>query len=160
MANEFNGTGNLGADPEVRFVKTGDQNNNKVMNLRIFFDRAIPDGEGGYIEKGGFWLNCNYWHRNAEEYAQLLRKGMRVRVEGRLLLQEWKDKETGADRSELVLRVFDLTLALNRIASVTLKESNTGNRQANNAGGAQNFPVMTDAEADAMAADFNQDIPF
>lgn len=166
MANQFIGTGNLGADPEVRFVNHA-QGSSSVLNMRIFFDRAVPDNQGGFIDKGGFWLNCSYWHNNAADMAKVLRKGMRVKVDGRLLLQEWKDKETGADRSELVMRVFDMGLALHRVGSVTLKESNAGNQQANqsqanNAGPAQNSEQMTDAQADAMAeaAQWNQEIPF
>jgi single-strand DNA-binding protein len=52
--NEFIGEGNLGQDPELRAVQSGG-GDKAVANLRVYFDRRVPDGGGGFEDKQGFW---------------------------------------------------------------------------------------------------------
>lgn len=84
MSNHFAGRGNLGADPELKHVEI-DGKPRAVAALRIYFERPVPDGDGGFTDKGGFWLPVNLWGPKAETIAKLLRKGARVRVEGTLV---------------------------------------------------------------------------
>lgn len=117
MSANFNGTGNLGNTPTLRHVRVEDEDR-PVCEFRVFFDRSKPDGEGGYEDIGGFWLTVNVWGKRAESAAKHLAKGARVKVEGRLRQDSWKDKETGESRVEIRLDADDVTLALSRIEQV------------------------------------------
>ena len=82
--NEFIGEGNLGQDPDLKSVRVGDENKD-VANLRIYFDRRVPDGEGNFEDKKGFWLNVEVWGDRATHIARLCAKGSRVAVIGSLM---------------------------------------------------------------------------
>jgi len=87
MANKFSGRGNLGADPEIRY--TAGEDSEPVCSLRVFFDRPKPDGNGGFDDKGGFWLDVSLWGTRGEAAARLLKKGARVSVSGELYEDAW-----------------------------------------------------------------------
>jgi single-strand DNA-binding protein len=118
MSANFIGTGNLGSKPTLRFVPIEGEEDRPVCELRIFFDRSKPDGEGGYEDIGGFWLTVNVWSKRAEAAAKHLTKGARVKVEGRLRQDRWEDKESGEPRAEIKLDADDVTLDLSRIEQV------------------------------------------
>ena len=117
MANRFSGRGNLGADPELRY--TAGEDSEPVCSLRIFFDRPKPDGNGGFDDKGGFWLDVSLWGTRGEAAAQLLKKGARVSVSGELYEDAWQDKDSGDDRRRLRLRAEGVDLDLTRLNVVT-----------------------------------------
>lgn len=117
MSANFNGTGNLGNAPTLRYVPVEDEER-PVCEFRVFFDRSKPDGEGGYEDIGGFWMTVNVWGKRAEAAAKHLAKGARVKIEGRLRQDNWEDKETGEPRVEIKLDADDVTLALSRIEQV------------------------------------------
>jgi single-strand DNA-binding protein len=96
-----------------------------VTELRIFFDEYKPDGEGGFEQSGGFWLTASVWDRRAEQAAQHLRKGARVRVEGRLVEQEWTDRETKEARRTMQIAADEVYLALSRVEEVKFKPKAT-----------------------------------
>lgn len=122
--NEFRGRGNLAAAPTLKRIQTsGAEDTVPVAEMRIYFDRPKPDGDNGFTDKGGFWLDVTLWDRQAEIAARLLPKGARVVVEGSLLEQQWNDKETGEPRSKLALRASRVDLDLSRVESVTLRPS-------------------------------------
>ena len=82
--NEFIGEGNLGQEPELRAVQSGGADKS-VANLRVYFDRRVPDGDGGFKDKQGFWLNVELWGDRATHVARLCAKGSRVAVVGSLI---------------------------------------------------------------------------
>ncbi|MCG5537330.1 single-stranded DNA-binding protein [Halorhodospira sp. 9622] len=116
MANFFRGRGNLGATPTLRHAQ-----DTPVANLRVYFDRPIPNGEGGFNERGGFWANVSLWGSRAETAARLLPKGTRVAVEGELFESQWVDKETGEERRQLEIRARHVDPDLGRIDSLTIR---------------------------------------
>lgn len=120
MPNVFSGTGNLGDNPTLKTVSVNGEDK-KVAELRVMFDEFKPDGDGGFKPNGGLWLNVSVWGKRAETAAALLRKGARVRVDGRLTEQQWTDKETGVERTAHSIVADDITLSLSRIESVTFK---------------------------------------
>jgi single-strand DNA-binding protein len=127
MSNEFRGTGNLGAAPTLKHVTVKGEDR-PVCELRVFFDEYSRDDKGDIQQSGGFWLSGSLWDRRAEAAAKLLRKGARVRVEGRLREETWVDKESGEEKSEFRLSIDDVFLALSRIESVQFKEK-SGNSE-------------------------------
>jgi single-strand DNA-binding protein len=80
--------GNLGADPEVKFLGSGTQ----VANFRIATteNRANRSGEKVSITE---WHRIVAFGRLAEICGQYLNKGKQVYIEGRLRTRSWEDKE-------------------------------------------------------------------
>ena len=126
MANKFTGTGNLGSDP-ILTSAVGDEQR-KVADMRIYFDRPVLDHDTEQFEdKGGFWLDVSAWDRLAEDVTRVLKKGMRVKVEGSLKHSTWTDEKTQENRSKWVLYADEITLVLGRIEEVQLRQSTTEN---------------------------------
>lgn len=84
--------GNLGKDPETRYMPSG----GAVCNFSIATTDRYKDKQGQQQEKTE-WHNITMYNRLAEIAAQYLKKGSSVYVEGRLQTRKWQDK-TGADR--------------------------------------------------------------
>lgn len=120
MSNEFRGTGNLGDSPTLKTVMVAGKEK-KVAELRVFFDDYKPDGNGGFEQIGGFWLNVSVWDKRAEAAADILRKGARVMAIGRLTQSTWTDKETGDEKNSLQLNADDVFLSLSRIEKVEFR---------------------------------------
>ncbi len=121
MSNEFSGTGNVGDQPLLKTVMVGSEER-QVAELRVFFDEYRQDGKGGLEQAGGFWLDVNVWgERLAAEVAQLVKKGARVHVIGRLAETQWTVTATGEERSALHLNADHLFLSLTRLAEVKFK---------------------------------------
>ncbi|GAB4360975.1 MAG: single-stranded DNA-binding protein [Gammaproteobacteria bacterium] len=129
MANEFRGRGNLGAAPALRQVEVGGESRS-VASLRIYFDRQVPDGDGGFEDRGGFWLDVNLWGPKAVAAAKILPKGARVAAAGTLVHHTWTDKESGEERGRLELQADSVDLDLGRLESIEprRKETREGER--------------------------------
>ena len=121
MSNEFCGTGNVGDQPVLKMVLVGNEERH-VTELRVFFDEYRQDGSGGLEQAGGFWLDVNVWgERHAAEVAELVRKGARVHVIGRLCESKWIVTATGEERRALYLNADRLYLSLARLAEARFK---------------------------------------
>ncbi len=120
MANRFEGRGNLAAVPELKRVQV-DGEERLVAELRIYFDRQVPDGDGGFTDRGGFWLTANLWGDRAEVVSNLLPKGARVHVTGTLVQDTWNDKESGEERRALELVADYVSLDLGRVDGLRLR---------------------------------------
>ena len=84
--------GNLGKDPEVRFMPNGDA----VCNFSIATTDSWKDKAGERQEKTE-WHNIVIYRRLAEIAGEYLKKGRPVYIEGRLQTRKWQTKE-GQDR--------------------------------------------------------------
>ena len=122
MANRFYGRGNLGSAPSLKHVEV-DGKSRPVASLRVYFDRSLPDGEGGFQDRGGFWLTVSLWGPKAETAAKVLTKGARVSVWGTLVEHAWKDKESGEERSRLELHADHLDLDLGKVEQVSFRSA-------------------------------------
>jgi single-strand DNA-binding protein len=80
--------GNLGKDPEVRFMPNGDA----VCNFSIATTDTWKDKEGAKQERTE-WHNIVMYRKLAEIAGEYLKKGRPVYVEGRLQTRKWQDKE-------------------------------------------------------------------
>ena len=78
--------GNLGADPEIRFTPRGTQ----VAGVRLATDDDWTDNKGQRRRRTE-WHRLVMWKRLAEIAGQYLKKGCKVRVEGRLHTRNWED---------------------------------------------------------------------
>ena len=86
--------GNLGKDPETRFLPNG----NAVCNFSIATTESWKDKQTGAKQDKTEWHNITMYGRLAEIAGQYLKKGSSVYIEGRLQTRKWQDKQTGADR--------------------------------------------------------------
>ncbi|HET7396443.1 MAG TPA: single-stranded DNA-binding protein [Gammaproteobacteria bacterium] len=80
--------GNLGADPETRYMPSGDA----VTNIRIATSESWKDKQTGEQQERTEWHRITFYKRLAEIAAEYLRKGSQVYVEGRLRTRTY-DKE-------------------------------------------------------------------
>lgn len=85
--------GNLGADPEVRTIPSGQ----KVAKFSIATTDVWTDKEGARQERTE-WHRILAWGKTAEICEERARKGKSIHIEGRLHTSEWEDKETSKKR--------------------------------------------------------------
>jgi single-strand DNA-binding protein len=81
--------GNLGADPETRFLPNGDA----VCNIRIATSESWKDKQTGEKKEATEWHRIVFFRRLAEIAGQYLKKGSSVYVEGSLKTRKWQDKD-------------------------------------------------------------------
>ena len=96
--------GNLGADPEIRRLNSGDP----VVNIRIATSESWRDKASGERKEKTEWHNVVIFNDQIAKVAeQYLKKGMKVYVEGQLQTRKWTDQQ-GQDRytTEVVLQKF------------------------------------------------------
>ena len=87
-------TGNLTADPELRFTPTG----RPVAAFTIANTPRFPDRQSGVWQDGETWfVRCSAWGDTAENIAASLAKGNAVVATGRLRARTWETDE-GAKR--------------------------------------------------------------
>jgi single-strand DNA-binding protein len=134
--------GNLGADPDTRYMPSG----SAVTNISIATSESWKDKTSGDQQERTEWHKVVFFGRLAEIAAEYLRKGSQVYVEGQLRTRKWQDKQ-GNDRwsTEVVANEMQML----------------GGRS----GASSSPPAMADQRPAAQAsagggADFDDDIPF
>jgi len=137
--------GNLGADPETRYMPSG----SAVTNIRIATSESWKDKTSGEQQERTEWHSIAFFGRLAEIAAEYLRKGSQVYVEGRLRTRKWQDKQ-GADRWSTEVIANEMQMLGSRPgagAPAAMEASGGGGRPAS-------------APPTAPAEDFDDDIPF
>lgn len=81
--------GNLGADPETRYMPNGDA----VANVRLATTESWKDKASGEKREITEWHRVVFYRKLAEIVGQYLKKGSAVYVEGRIRTRKWQDKE-------------------------------------------------------------------
>jgi single-strand DNA-binding protein len=85
--------GNLGADPETRYMPSG----SAVTNLSVATSESWKDKQTGEQTERTEWHKVVMFDRLAEVAAEYLRKGSQVYIEGKLQTRKWQDRD-GNDR--------------------------------------------------------------
>jgi single-strand DNA-binding protein len=86
--------GNLGQDPETRYMPSG----GAVTNITVATSESWKDKQTGQQQERTEWHRVVFFNRLAEIAGEYLRKGSKVYLEGSLRTRKWQDKNTGADR--------------------------------------------------------------
>ncbi|MEK6243853.1 MAG: single-stranded DNA-binding protein [Pseudomonadota bacterium] len=86
--------GNLGRDPETRYLPSGEA----VTNISVATTDTWKDKTSGEKKEATEWHRVSFFGRLAEIAGEYLKKGSQVYVEGRLRTRKYQDKETGKDR--------------------------------------------------------------
>ena len=149
--------GNLGADPEVRYLPSGEA----VANLRLATTDTWKDKDGNKQEATE-WHRVSYFGRQAEVCGQYLKKGSQIYVEGSIRTRKWQDKD-GQDKytTEIVANAMQMLGSRQGMGG--------GDREAGGEREGGSRPASKPAGAGAGAGakpagskfdDFEDDIPF
>ncbi|HEB80835.1 MAG TPA: single-stranded DNA-binding protein [Chromatiales bacterium] len=153
--------GNLGRDPEVRYLPSG----SAVVNVTIATSESWKDKTSGERQERTEWHNVVFFGRLAEVAGEYLKKGSQVYVEGSLRTRKWQDKE-GRDRytTETVVSDMQMLGARSSAGSPVRSTQTGGNAPAGDGDGAgASEPAgaaSKRAASPAAAGEFDDDIPF
>lgn len=150
--------GNLGVDPEVRYMPSG----GAVTNLRVATSESWKDRQTGEKQERTEWHRIVLYNRLAEIAAQYLRKGSRVFVEGSLKTNKWQD-QSGADRytTEIVALSMQLMDSKGGSAGATPAMDDEAEMMMSAPPSAGSQKKGMEAKSTAtMDEDFDDDIPF
>ena len=86
--------GNLGKDPEVRYMPSG----GAVANITVATTDSWKDKQTGEKKETTEWHSVVFFNRLAEIAGEYLKKGSKVYIEGSLKTEKYQDKATGTDR--------------------------------------------------------------
>ena len=107
--------GRLTRDPESRVFSNG----GKVTNFGFAVNNRRKNTQTGQWEDEPMFIDCKLFNRSetnplADRAEQNLRKGQQVFLEGKLVFEQWEDKNGGGKRSKLVVVMDDLQFLDNR----------------------------------------------
>ncbi|WP_027330602.1 single-stranded DNA-binding protein [Marinimicrobium agarilyticum] len=85
--------GNLGADPETRYMPSG----GAVTNINVATSETWKDKQTGQPQERTEWHRCVFFNRLAEIAGEYLKKGSKVYIEGSLRTRKWQGQD-GQDR--------------------------------------------------------------
>lgn len=97
--------GNLGRDPEVRYMPSG----SAVANVTLATSENWKDKQTGERQERTEWHNVVFFNRLAEIAGEYLKKGSQVYVEGSLRTRKWQDKN-GQDRYTTEIIVSEMQM--------------------------------------------------
>src|SRR3954462_2234438 len=147
--------GNLGRDPETRFMPSGDA----ICNISIATTDTWKDKNGEKLEKTE-WHRVAFFGKLAEIAGEYLKKGSQVYVEGRLQTRKWQDKD-GADKdtTEIVADRMQMLGARQGGGGRDMGEPDAGSAPRANTGAGAGAAKPT-AKSGGKFDDFEDDIPF
>lgn len=99
-------TGNLGADPELRMTSSGKY----VLTFNVAVNESVPDGNGGWSDRAN-WIEVTVFGNRASALENLLKKGTKVAVSGRLRYREWEKDGRKFNKVGIVADEVDLMSA-------------------------------------------------
>lgn len=137
--------GNLGKDPEVRYMPSG----SAVTNVTIATSENWKDKQTGERQERTEWHNVVFFNRLAEIAGEYLKKGSKVYVEGSLRTRKWQDKNSGQDRYTTEIVANEMQMLDSRGAGGGAPAYSSADEESSAA------PAMAGA-----ADDFDDDIPF
>ena len=148
--------GNLGQDPEVRYMPNG----NAVANFSVATSESWKDKQTGEARDRTEWHRVVVFGKLAEIAGEYIKKGTKVYVEGQLQTRKWQD-QLGQDRytTEVIINPIGGTLQMlgsreNSNDSYNDDPQNWG-QSANNVATNKSAPAQPEP-----LMDFDDDIPF
>ncbi|SBT06065.1 Single-stranded DNA-binding protein [Candidatus Propionivibrio aalborgensis] len=147
--------GNLGADPETRYMPNGDA----VANIRLATTESWKDKATGEKREITEWHRVVFYRKLAEIVGQYLKKGSAVYVEGRIRTRKWQDKE-GQERYTTEIEANEMQMLGGRqsAASSSGGEAEFGGSMPS--AGASGSPRAAPAKKTPSFEDMDDDIPF
>lgn len=143
--------GNLGRDPEVRYMPSGDA----VTNLAIATTEKWKDKNTGEQKEATEWHKVVFFGKQAEICGQYLRKGSQVYVEGKLKTRKYTDKD-GIEKYSTEITGEEMKMLGSRPDGAGQQSAPASNGQRNSYADAKGRPQPQHQAGD----DFDDDIPF
>jgi len=154
--------GNLGKDPETRYMPSG----SAVTNLTLATSESWKDKQTGDQQERTEWHKIAMFGRLAEVAAEYLRKGSQVYIEGKLRTRKWQDKE-GKDRwtTEIVADEMQMLGSkggggASAGAGATGAGAAAGGSGSSSTGSSSGGGRAAVNDSGAPPGDFDDDIPF
>ncbi len=158
MLNKVTLIGNLGADPEVRYMPAG----GAVANITVATTFRWKDKQSGERKEKTEWHRVVFFNRLAEIVGEYLRKGSPVYREGRVQTRKWQD-QSGQDRYTTEIVATEMNMLGSRSGGTAplanAPASNNNTKSPNSAAPAQQ-PPASNSPPPAAYEDFDDDIPF
>ena len=160
--------GNLGADPETRFMPSG----GAVTNIRLATSETWKDKQSGQMQERTEWHRVVFFNKLGEIAGEYLKKGSKVFIEGSIRTRKWQGQD-GQDRYTTEIVANDMQMLDGRgegggqgggFAPQGNQggQGNPGGYSNDNAGGG-NAPQTNQNQGGGFsgpADDFDDDIPF
>jgi len=149
--------GNLGKDPETRYLPNGDA----VCNFVVATSETWKDKSTGEKQEATEWHRINVFRKLAEICGQYLKKGSPVYIEGKLKTRKWQDKD-GQDRYTTEIIADEMRMLGGKPTGEQGGERSYGGEQSNSrpaqqsGGGGNNSSSPKKGSFD----DMDDDIPF
>lgn len=138
--------GNLGADPEARYMTNG----NAVVSVNIATSSSWKDKQSGETQERTEWHRVVFFNRLAEIVNQYLKKGSKVYLEGSLRTRKWTDKNNVEKYTTEIIA-----------DEMQMLDSKGGSQHSSSEDVPNEAPRKATATAQtAPTADFDDDIPF
>jgi len=144
--------GNLGADPEARYMTNG----NAVVTVNIATSTSWKDKQTGETQERTEWHRVVFFSRLAEIVNEYLRKGSKVYVEGSLRTRKWTDKNN-VEKYTTEIVADEMQMLDSRSGSQNIGSFDQGEHTTS---AAPSKTPATQAAPTATTADFDDDIPF
>lgn len=146
MVNKVILIGNVGADPEVRYLDGGIP----VANLRLATSERYKNRNGENVEQTE-WHNIVLWRGLAEVVEKYVKKGMRLYIEGRIRTRSWDD-QNGVKRYTTEIYADNMQMLSRADGDAGTRSSGTYTQPAP--------PVPPAQPANPMPMDDPDDLPF
>ena len=156
--------GNLGADPETRYMPSGDA----VTNIRLATTDRYKDKQSGEFKEATEWHRIAFFGKLAEIAGQYLKKGSSVYIEGRIRTRKWQD-QSGQDKysTEIVADQMQMLGGRNGGSTSDNDDQSQGAGQSGEYGGGSQQRSQSPRAAQQQPAPSNgfgdmddEDIPF
>lgn len=98
--------GNLGKDPEVRYLPSG----GAVANITVATSESWTDKQTGQKQEQTEWHRVVFYGKLAEIAGEYLKKGSKVFIEGSLHTRKYQDKQTGQDRYSTEIKASEMQM--------------------------------------------------
>ena len=154
--------GNLGRDPETRYMPNGDA----VTNVAVATTESWKDKNSGEKKELTEWHRITFYRNLAEIAGQYLKKGSQVYVEGRLQTRKWTDKD-GVERytTEIIADTMQMLGSRQGMGGGAPMDDDYGSapapRQSSGGGGGGGGAARGGASRPAPNfSDMDDDIPF
>ncbi len=144
--------GNLGQDPEIRYMPNG----GAVANITLATSESWRDKSTGEQKEITEWHRVILFGKLAEVAGEYLRKGSQIYIEGKLRTRKWQD-QSGQDKytTEVIVNVGGIMQMLGG-----KQEGGSGNRQQQSSPQQRQAGPFTPPANNEPPMDFDDDIPF
>ena len=150
--------GNLGAEPETRFMPSG----GAVTNVRLATSESWKDRQSGQMQERTEWHRVVFFNKLAEIAGEYLKKGSKVYIEGSLRTRKWQGQD-GQDRYTTEIVANEMQMLDGRGEAGAGAGSGGGFERSQPAPAANNTSNSSGGGYAGNAADdggFDDDIPF